>query len=67
MSWVAAMKYVGMSSFCEELVYPGTDNGGVSESMNDASLEDSMEPLSRRNLEIFNEYKANLKHGAVRF
>ena len=58
------MKYVGMSEYCEELVYPGVDNGGASESMNDVNLED-MEPLSRRNLEIFMEYKENLKHGAV--
>lgn len=64
LSWVAAMKYVGMSSYCEELVYPGVDNGGASESMNDANLEE-MEPLSLRNLEIFKEYKENLRRGAV--
>jgi len=63
LSWVAAMKYVGMSAYCEELVYPGVDNGGASESMNDANLEE-MEPLSLRNLQIFKEYKENLKRGA---
>lgn len=63
LSWVAAMKYVGMSKYSEDLTY----SSDVPESMNDASLEDGVvEPLPRRVEEIFREFKMNLSQGAVR-
>ena len=63
LSWVAAMKYVGMSKYSEDLTY----SDDVPESMNDASLEDGVvEPLPRRVEEIFREFKMNLSQGVVR-
>lgn len=60
LSWVAAMKYVGMSKYSEDLTY----SDDVPESMNDASLEDGVvEPLPRRVEEIFREFKMNLSQG----
>eukprot|EP00561_Arcocellulus_cornucervis_P009539 CAMPEP_0185828512 /NCGR_PEP_ID=MMETSP1322-20130828/32591_1 /TAXON_ID=265543 /ORGANISM="Minutocellus polymorphus, Strain RCC2270" /LENGTH=271 /DNA_ID=CAMNT_0028526253 /DNA_START=326 /DNA_END=1139 /DNA_ORIENTATION=- len=56
----AAMKYVGMSKYSEDLTY----SDDVPESMNDASLEDGVvEPLPRRVEEIFREFKMNLSQG----
>lgn len=63
LSWVAAMKYVGMAKYSEELTY----SADVPESMNDATLEDGVvEPLPRRVEEIFKEFKMNLSQGVVR-
>ena len=59
-SMVAAMRHCGMDSYTEDLVYAGD---GVSEAMNNASL-DKVQPMSRRNIEIFKEFKENLKNGA---
>eukprot|EP00550_Attheya_septentrionalis_P009864 CAMPEP_0198287132 /NCGR_PEP_ID=MMETSP1449-20131203/6039_1 /TAXON_ID=420275 /ORGANISM="Attheya septentrionalis, Strain CCMP2084" /LENGTH=1964 /DNA_ID=CAMNT_0043985037 /DNA_START=184 /DNA_END=6078 /DNA_ORIENTATION=- len=60
-SIAASMKFCGMTSYAENLVYPVT--GGVTEDMNDSSLE-NIEPLNQRNLDIFKDYKENLKRGA---
>ena len=56
---VAAMKYCGMESNLSDLSYKH-----VSEEMNDPSLEtDTITPMSRRNLEIFQAFKHNVKQG----
>uniref|UniRef100_A0A7S4N6T5 Uncharacterized protein n=1 Tax=Odontella aurita TaxID=265563 RepID=A0A7S4N6T5_9STRA len=60
-SMVAAMKYCGMESYSDDLIYK--ESTGVNEDMNDASL-DTIDPLSQRNLDIFKEYKTNVKQGA---
>uniref|UniRef100_A0A7R9VLI6 Histone-lysine N-methyltransferase n=2 Tax=Pseudictyota dubia TaxID=2749911 RepID=A0A7R9VLI6_9STRA len=60
-SMVAAMKYCGMQRYSEDLIY--NESIGVTEDMNN-DLLDCVEPLSQRNLDIFNEYKANVKKGA---
>lgn len=60
-SIVAAMKYCGMTSYSEELVY--SKETGVTEDMNHAAL-DSVQPMSQRNLDIFKEFKHNLSRGA---
>jgi len=57
---VAAMDYCGMTNYTENLVYSVEND--VNETMNDANL-DNVEPLSRRNLEVFQRYKENLKNG----
>ena len=60
-SWVAAMKYVGMTSYYEDLQYIES-----TESMNDCTLDVvKIEPLSRRLLDIFKEFKENLRKGAL--
>jgi hypothetical protein len=59
-SIVAGMKYCGMTTYTEDLVYD-TD-AGVTESMNDATLE-QIGCISQRNLEIFKEFKHNLRAG----
>jgi len=56
---VAAMKHCGMDSYSEDLVYP---NERIPESMNDASL-DKVQPMSKRNVLIFQQFKENLKLG----
>lgn len=60
-TFVAAMKYCGMQSYSEELIYRSED--GITEDMNDACL-DEVESLSQRNIETFKEFKENLKQGA---
>lgn len=60
-SMVASMKYCGMTSYIEELVYP---NPSVQEDMNNASL-DKVEPMSQNNMNIFKEFKHNLKKGIL--
>ena len=55
------MKYCGMQSYSEELVYRSED--GITVDMNDASL-DEVESISQRNIETFKEFKENLKQGA---
>lgn len=58
-SMVAAMRHCGMDSYSEDLVYSEKEMEG----MNDASL-DTIESMSRRNMDIFKDFKANLKLGA---
>ena len=58
---MAAMNFCGMKTYSEDLVYPV--DGGIDEKMNDSSLE-RIEPLSQRNVDIFNQFKENLKNGA---
>lgn len=56
------MKYCGMSTYSEKLMYPAS--GDAKPEMNDSSLDvDVMQPVSRRNLEIFRAFKENLKLG----
>jgi len=59
-SMVAGMKYCGMTDYSEDLVYDV--DAGVTESMNDASLE-QIDRMSQRNLEIFEEFKQNMRAG----
>lgn len=61
-SFVSAMKYCGMTTYSEDCLYP--ESGYVTEDMNNASLDDdSIAPMSKRNLEIFRAFKDNLKEG----
>lgn len=57
-SIAAAAKYCGMEGYTETLVYESK----VSESMNDASLE-NVQGLSKVNLDLFQKFKSNLKVG----
>ena len=56
---VAAMKYCGMTRYSDELVYAAD----VNETMNDVRL-DNIGPLSQKNLEIYKQYKENIRMGA---
>jgi hypothetical protein len=59
-SIAAAVQYCGMEQYSEELTY----NDDVPLSMNNASLDlDLVTALSKRNLQLFEEYKQNLKLG----
>lgn len=59
-SIVAAFKYCGMEQYSEELVY----HPSISDSMNNPSLdEDTVTPLSKQNLQLFQQYKENLSKG----
>eukprot|EP00549_Striatella_unipunctata_P025665 CAMPEP_0118690860 /NCGR_PEP_ID=MMETSP0800-20121206/10352_1 /TAXON_ID=210618 ORGANISM="Striatella unipunctata, Strain CCMP2910" /NCGR_SAMPLE_ID=MMETSP0800 /ASSEMBLY_ACC=CAM_ASM_000638 /LENGTH=227 /DNA_ID=CAMNT_0006588561 /DNA_START=321 /DNA_END=1004 /DNA_ORIENTATION=+ len=58
-SMAAAMKACGMHTYSEELVYGGSSKP----EMNDATRE-HVDPLSKRNEEIFLQFKENLKQGA---
>uniref|UniRef100_A0A7S1BED1 Uncharacterized protein n=1 Tax=Corethron hystrix TaxID=216773 RepID=A0A7S1BED1_9STRA len=58
-SFVAAMKYCGMTSYSDDLVY----REGTPESMNSSAL-DAVQPMSRRNLRIFFDFKENVRLGA---
>jgi len=58
-SIVAAMKFCGMKRYSEELVYAKQEF----ETMNDCTL-DNVQPMNKRNLEIFREFKYNLSRGA---
>ena len=59
---VAAMKYCGMTSYSEDLVYR---EGVTTEEMNNAALDSvEFDPLNKRNLEIFKSFKENLKNGS---
>ena len=59
LSMVASMKYCGMESNLDDLSYKH-----ISEEMNDPSIEvDEITPMSRRNLEIFQAFKHNIKQG----
>ena len=59
-SIAAAIKYCGMEEYSEELAYERK----VSESMNEAILDmDEVQTLSKKNLELFQMYKENLKVG----
>jgi hypothetical protein len=59
-SIAAAIKYCGMESYNEELVY----DRAISSSANDATLDlDSVTPMSKKNVQLFQEYKANLNKG----
>uniref|UniRef100_A0A7S4SER4 Uncharacterized protein n=2 Tax=Ditylum brightwellii TaxID=49249 RepID=A0A7S4SER4_9STRA len=61
-SIVAAMKYCGMASYSEELVYPV--EYGATKEMNDASLNTTrIDPLSQRNLGIFKDFLHNQRKG----
>ena len=52
-----------MSSYSEDLLYPET--GRTREDMNDSSLDlESIQSMSKRNLQIFRAFKHNLKEGA---
>jgi len=57
-SFVTAMKYCGMTSYSDDLVY-----SNILESMNDFSL-DAVQPMSQRNLKVFLDFKENTKNGA---
>jgi len=57
-SFVTAMKYCGMTSYSDDLVY-----SNILESMNDFSL-DVVQPMSQRNLKVFLDFKENTKNGA---
>eukprot|EP00591_Stephanopyxis_turris_P007600 CAMPEP_0195514418 /NCGR_PEP_ID=MMETSP0794_2-20130614/5812_1 /TAXON_ID=515487 /ORGANISM="Stephanopyxis turris, Strain CCMP 815" /LENGTH=760 /DNA_ID=CAMNT_0040642661 /DNA_START=144 /DNA_END=2423 /DNA_ORIENTATION=+ len=58
-SMVAAMRYCGMTTYSEELVY---SENGVTEAMNDITL-DQVGSMSQRNLDIFKQFKHNVKTG----
>ena len=61
-SFVAAMKYCGMSTYSESNTYP--HGGNATEDMNDpASEKQPVVSLSKRNLSIFRAFKENLKRG----
>jgi len=62
-SFVAAMHFVGMTSYSEELLYP--EDQSAKKEMNDSAIDvDTIRPLSKRNAEIFRAFKNNLKAGA---
>jgi hypothetical protein len=59
-SIAAAIKYCGMEIYSEKLAY----HRALSASMNNATLDlDTVAPLSKKNVQLFLEYKANLKKG----
>ncbi len=59
-SIAAALKYCGMERYSENLAY----DAKVPESMNDASMDiDTVQTLSKKNLELFQMYKENLLKG----
>lgn len=59
-SIAAALKYCGMELYSENLAYEQR----VPESMNEAALDvDTVTTLSKKNLELFEMYKENLKKG----
>lgn len=59
-SIAAAVQYCGMEYYSEELIY----NDNVPTSMNNAELDlELVTGLSKRNLQLFEEYKHNLKLG----
>ena len=56
------MKYCGMTNYSETCLHPQA--GKTTEDMNNPALDqDNVQPLSKRNLEIFNAFKENLKRG----
>ena len=59
---VAAMKYCGMNHYSADLTYPSA--GDATEEMANPELNvDKIQPMSKRNMEIFKAFTHNIKQG----
>ena len=59
---VAALKYGGVAHYSADLLYP--PDGNATEEMNNPDLDiDKIQPMSKRNMEIFKAFKYNMKRG----
>jgi hypothetical protein len=56
------MKYCGMDKYSPNLLYPSM--GQAKEDMNNPDLDvDKIQPMSKRNMDIFKAFKHNTEHG----